>query len=432
MVSGLRRAGVLHARRETHPGVRGRPWERDLMTDSLRIEAVRLLQTIRWADALDVIVISLILFGVISWARGSAARNMVAALLAFGLLYLVSRGLDMYLTRAFLKAILAVAVLTAVIVFQDDIRRFLDRMGAWPVIRLDRRSSSVSSVWIDDLVSASEDLADSRTGALIAVRGKESWDRSIRGGIALDGQVSHPLLMSIFDHHSAGHDGAALVEKDRIARFAAHLPLSSNQVAVGRHGTRHAAAVGLSETCDALLIVVSEETGMISVAERGGLAAVASAAELHARLEQFQARHEERHLKPWKALRTHHAIQNAALAVIASLCLWLFFAHQIDVISRSVLVPIELRLSEAMTLDQASDTEARVTLEGTARAFELLNEDELVAVVNLSDLTAGSHLVELTQDHLNLTDAISLSRIEPRFIRISIRKKGTDSSAIED
>ena len=422
----------MHPAGESDPGVRGRSWKRDLMTDSLRIEAVRLLQTIRWADALDVIVISFVLFGVISWARGSAARNMVAALLAFGLLYLVSLGLDMPLTRAFLKAILAVAVLTAVIVFQDDIRRFLDRMGAWRVGRRFGRSPSVSSVWIDDLVSASEDLADSRTGALIAVRGRESWDRAIRGGIALDGQVSQPLLMSIFDHHSAGHDGAALVEKERIARFAAHLPLSSNQVAVGRHGTRHAAAVGLSETCDALVIVVSEETGTISVAERGVLAAVASAAELRARLEQFQARHEERHLKPWKALWTHHAVQNAVLAVIVSLSLWLFFAHQSDVVARSVLVPIELRLSEAMTLDQVSDAEARITLEGTARAFESLNEDELVAVVDLSHLTPGSHLVELTQDHLNLTGTISLSGIEPRFIRVFTEKTATDSSTIED
>jgi uncharacterized protein (TIGR00159 family) len=403
------------------------------MLDSLRTEAVQLLQTIRWADVLDVIVVSFILFGVISWARRSAARNMVAALLGFGVLYLVSRGLDMYLTRVLLEAILAVAVLTAVIVFQDDIRRLLDRMGAWPFGRRRRRSSSVSSVWIDDLVSASEELAESRTGALIAVRGGESWDRSIRGGIALDGEVSRPLLMSIFDHGSAGHDGAVLVERDRIARFATHLPLSSNQEAVGRHGTRHAAAVGLSETCDALLIVISEETGMISVAERGGLIEVESAAELRKRLEQFQTRHEERHLKRWKALWTHGGIQYAALAVIFSVCLWLFFAHQTDVVSRTVLVPIELRgFSERMTLEQASDTEARVTLEGTARAFDLLNEDELIAVVNLSNLTAGPHLVELTQEHLNLIGDISLSEIEPRFIRIFAKKKETDSSATED
>jgi uncharacterized protein (TIGR00159 family) len=410
----------------------GRRSERDLMLDSLRTEGVQLLQTIRWADALDVIVVSFILFSVISWARRSAARNMVVALLAFGVLYLVSRGLDMYLTRVLLEAILAVAVLTAVIVFQDDIRRFLDRMGAWPLGQPRRRSSSVSSVWIDDLVSASEHLADSRTGALIAVRGSESWDRSIRGGISLDGQVSRPLLLSIFDRHSAGHDGAVLVERDRIARFATHLPLSSNQDAVGRHGTRHAAAVGLSESCDALLIVVSEETGMISVAERGALISVASAAELRDRLEQFQGRNEERHLKPWKALGMHHGIQNVALAAIVSVFLWFFFAHQPDLNSRTFLVPIELRgLSDGMTFEEVSDTEARVTLEGTARALDLLNEDDIVAGVDLSKLSAGAHLVEIRQKHLNLPVDISLSQVEPRFIRISARKKEADSSASE-
>jgi DNA integrity scanning protein DisA with diadenylate cyclase activity len=103
------------------------------MFDSLQDAGTQTLQTIRWADALDVIVVSIMLFGVISWARRSAARNMVAALLAFGVLYFISRGLDMHLTRVFIEAILAVAVLTGVIVFQDDIRRFLDAMGAWPV-----------------------------------------------------------------------------------------------------------------------------------------------------------------------------------------------------------------------------------------------------------------------------------------------------------
>jgi DNA integrity scanning protein DisA with diadenylate cyclase activity len=329
----------------------------------------------------------------------------------------------MHLTRVFIEAILAVAVLTGVIVFQDDIRRFLDAMGAWRVGRRFGRAPSVSSVWIDDLVSASEDLADSRTGALIAVRGRESWDR-VRGGIALDGAISVPLLMSIFDHHSAGHDGAVLVEEDRIARFAAHLPLSSNQDAVGSRGTRHAAAVGLSENCDALLIVISEETGTLSVAERGVLNPVDSAAELRARLEHFRARHEDRRSKPWKALWTHHSMQNGALAVIGSLCLWLFFAFQ--------PVPIELRLSEGMTLVQSGDTEARVTLQGTARAFELLNENELVAVVDLSDLTAGAHVVELTQDHLKLPGAISLSGIEPRRIRVSTRTQATEPAAIDE
>jgi uncharacterized protein (TIGR00159 family) len=402
------------------------------MFDSLQDAGTQTLQTIRWADALDVIVVSIMLFGVISWARRSAARNMVAALLAFGVLYFISRGLDMHLTRVFIEAILAVAVLTGVIVFQDDIRRFLDAMGAWPFGRSRRRSTPGASAWVDVLVSASVALADARTGGLIAVAGAESWSRSIRGGIALDGAISVPLLMSIFDHHSAGHDGAVLVEEDRIARFAAHLPLSSNQDAVGSRGTRHAAAVGLSENCDALLIVISEETGTLSVAERGVLNPVDSAAELRARLEHFRARHEDRRSKPWKALWTHHSMQNGALAVIGSLCLWLFFAFQLDVISRTVSVPIELRLSEGMTLVQSGDTEARVTLQGTARAFELLNENELVAVVDLSDLTAGAHVVELTQDHLKLPGAISLSGIEPRRIRVSTRTQATEPAAIDE
>jgi len=391
--------------------------------DSLRLDFDHFLQTLRWADVLDVIVVAMILFGVISWARRSASRNIVIAILAFGALYLVSRALDMYLTRVFLQAILAVVVLAVIIVFQDDLRRLLDRLGGWSLRRNQRRAAAGDSN-IDTLISAAEELANARTGALIALRGAESWNRAVRGGVSLDGEVSLPLLVSIFDHHSAGHDGAVLIERGRITRFATHLPLSSNHEALGRRGTRHAAALGLSETCDAILIVISEETGSITVAERGRMDEVESGGELRERLDDFHQRHHKTERAPWREWLTRHSIQNAALACIIAVGLWFAFAHRAaDQVVRTFAVPIELRgLPEGMTLEGAGGAEARITLEGPARALELLSEEELIVAVDIASITAGQHVILLTSEQLNLPRDVTLSNIDPPYLSITAKE----------
>lgn len=386
------------------------------------ITLVGILDAARWPDVLDVVVVSLILYGAIAWIRRSASSNMVVACIGLGLLYLLAREFDLYLTRSLLQAVLAVAVIAVVIVFQDDIRRLLDRVGAWPWKRPPRTTADASSAVIDTLVNTAEHLSRSRVGALIALRGEEPWARSIRGGTRLNGDVSQPLLESIFDHHSAGHDGAVLIECGRITRFASHLPLSANHDVLGRHGTRHAAAVGLSEACDGLVLVVSEETGGISVAENGALSAIDSASDLHERLAHYHARH-DRTARQRRFGWRNQSLQNAVVAVAVAISLWFAFARQTDTAVRTLTAPIELRgLAPTLAVDEVSDKEAEITLEGPTRAFDLLGEGDLVVVVDLGDLTPGSHVIDVGQDQLDLPSDMSLSRIVPDVLRLAITK----------
>src|SRR5699024_10925097 len=125
--------------------------------------------------------------------------------------------------------------------------------------------------------------------ALIVLKGKEEWDRHITGGVELQGQVSLPLLFSIFDPKTAGHDGALLIENGLITKFGTHLPLSTHLHKISRGATRHAAALGLSERCDALVIVVSEERGVISVARQGQLIELDASSDLKSHLTEFWA-----------------------------------------------------------------------------------------------------------------------------------------------
>src|SRR5262245_46451357 len=156
----------------------------------------------------------------------------------------------------------AMFVMLIVIVFRDALRQFVDPIAVWSLAR--KRLPALGSHTSDILVRTLSDLAKEHGGALMVIRGNDPLEQDITGGIPLDGKLSGPLLKSIFDPHSPGHDGAVLVEQDSITRFAAHLPLSKNLTQLTNVGTRHSAALGLAELTDALCIVVSEERGTIS------------------------------------------------------------------------------------------------------------------------------------------------------------------------
>ncbi len=140
---------------------------------------------------------------------------------------------------------------------------------------------------VEILVRTLTDLARDRIGALVAVRGNDMMVRHLEGGQECNGKLSEALLKSLFDAHSIGHDGAVVVKENRISQFSVQLPLSKNMKKLGNRGTRHAAALGLSELCDALCVVVSEERGTISVARNGELTEVSDPKQLAMILEGF-------------------------------------------------------------------------------------------------------------------------------------------------
>ncbi len=270
------------------------------------------------ADLLDIMLVALVLFVLLYWMLLHVSPRGLALLALLVALYVVARVLDLDLARAVVLSLLGLMALLGMIVYQSEIRRSLDRVM--------RRASSGTTTSraeqldsFDMLADAISRMADKRLGALIAIRGHEPWSRSVHGGIRLEGCISGPLLESIFSTQSPGHDGAVLIEGNRIVEFAAHLPLSTNLAEVGEHGTRHAAALGLSEVCDALVIVVSEEHGTISVAHEGAIQRIAPAG-LKARLEAFwrhpdgetPGRHPARRRGAWIAAALLAAVLAAA------------------------------------------------------------------------------------------------------------------------
>jgi len=229
-----------------------------------------------------------------------------------------------------------------VIIFQEDLRRFFERLAMWGVMK--KRWYSVSPHKEIDLVTlAVTNLARKRFGALIVLKGNDPLDRHLKGGIPLEGKLSEPLLESIFDPHSVGHDGAVVIEDGQIVKFGCHLPLSSNTKEIGNLGLRHTAALGLAERSDALCIVVSEERGAITVAREGSLKKLDNTDQLKNILEHF---HKERSPRVEKKTLLHWVGENPwerAIALLLACGLWLTFGYQTGSIRRDFVVPIEYR-----------------------------------------------------------------------------------------
>jgi diadenylate cyclase len=354
-------------------------------------------------------------------AASGASRRALLLLVLLVLVYVVARSYEMFLVETLVQVLFVVFVLAAVVVFQSDLRRGLDRLGTWSFSG-PHDAAGEGDPTVDVLTEAAAKMAEERTGALIALRGREPWARHIQGGVPLDGVVSQPLLYSIFDPGTPGHDGAVLLEGKRMTKFAAHLPLAAHVPDASRYGgTRHAAALGLAEQSDALVIVVSEERGTISVAQDGVLDEMDSPSMLKERLERFWEKHYAQPAGRPSQWLNRRSLQTATLSLGLAILAWLVFAYRPDQVFRTFDVPIEFRnLPAQWELADPLPGEARIALSGTEQAFRQLNPAGLVLSVDMEQASEGRNEVTLPDAGLQLPDGIAVDDIEPRVVAVEV------------
>ncbi|HUG70131.1 MAG TPA: diadenylate cyclase, partial [Pirellulaceae bacterium] len=371
-------------------------------------------------------VIALLLYCTLSWLRQRASKSLVISVALVVGLFLCARWLDMYLTTMLFQAGFMAILVTLIVVFQQDIRRAFERVAASGWFG-HQPQATVAAGAIATLVESVILLAEQRTGALLVFEGREPLDRHIRGGIPVDGCLSLPLLCSIFHPQSPGHDGAMLIRGERIERMGVHLPLSNNLAEVGGGGTRHAAALGLAERCDALIVVISEERGTISIAEQGELREIRPA-ELTSHLERYyEACSASPQGTPWQLGLKHNLGLKLAALLLAS-GLWLLFAYRVETIQRTFVVPIEYRnLPENWVIDEPRRTRAELTLAGSERALDMLDASSLAVSFELSHVRSETPYSLRTESSLKgVPDQLSVNQIQPREVQLTVRRKPVD------
>ena len=220
-------------------------------------------------DILDIALVSYIFYKVYEFLRGSMAARMMIGLLFIILISIVAEILNMSGSTWIFSNLKTVWVIAFVIIFQPEFRRLLLYLGQIPILR--RIVQVSTSKFVDEVVSALSELSRKNFGALVVILRDTGIKSVVETGIALQAQLSKQLILSVFNPRSPLHDGALIIQNDVIVAAKCQLPLTENPKLDSSLGMRHRAALGLSEQSDVLVLVVSEETGMISVAEHGVL-----------------------------------------------------------------------------------------------------------------------------------------------------------------
>lgn len=256
---------------------------------------------IRWTDIVEIIILSFLIYHILVWIKNTKAWSLLKGILVIAVFILFAAYFEMNTILWIVNNLFSVAVTAVVVILQPELRRAVEELGRKNIISSiipitvgrGPEGGRFSDKTINEIVKACVEMGRARTGALIVMEKDESLTDYERTGIEVDGVVTSQLLINIFEHNTPLHDGAVIVRGDRVTSATCYLPLSDNMRLSKELGTRHRAGVGISEVTDSLTIIVSEETGKISVAYRGDLERNVDAERLRARLSDLQNKSEE-------------------------------------------------------------------------------------------------------------------------------------------
>ena len=371
-----------------------------------------------WIDVVDIAVVAIFGWLAIGYVRRTRARAALVGLAFLGVVYFLARSLELRLSASIFQTFFAALVLLLVVVFQEDLRRVFEELGTW---WRGRTRVPEESETLDMVVRTLVRLASNRVGALVVLPGADALDRHVEGGVLLGGRVSEPLLLSIFDSSSPGHDGAVLLRGSVIERFALHLPLSANMAAVGPGGTRHAAALGLSERCDAICLVVSEERGTISIARDGEIRALARPEDLASELRAVYQ--DEAVGQVWWKGRFG---LDAVLAFAGALILWTVFIPGSDMSETTITTSIEvLNLPKDLQLESIEPPSVEVTLRGLRRDLMLVERDGISVELDAYLARLGRRTFSVSAAEVKKPDTLSVVAVAPERVRISLEAVAT-------
>lgn len=261
-------------------------------------------------DALEILIIAFAFYHIILWIKDTRAWMLLKGMIVLGVVFLAAVVLEMSVVLWVFRNAMVVGIMALVIIFQPELRNALEQLGRKNILgtlaSFDNqrgKNERYSEKSIQAMIKAVYDMAKVKTGALIVVEKSIQCREYERTGIPIDSEISSQLIVNIFEHNTPLHDGAVLVRDNRIVAATCYLPLSNNLEVSKELGTRHRAALGISEVSDSLTIIVSEETGFVSLAYDGKLYRKIDADTLQLRLKEAARKTSDEKKKWWKGRR---------------------------------------------------------------------------------------------------------------------------------
>jgi uncharacterized protein (TIGR00159 family) len=389
------------------------------------VDLAEITRSLGFSDLLDIVLVAGLLYVALLTLKRTRTTFLLRGVVLLICGYVVAVVTDLHMMTALFQVFFTVLLVALLVLFRDEIRTTFERLLA-------RRGPGAGSVVgpataagvVETLTATLTDFARDRIGALVVVGGRVDATRFVRGGVSLGGVASEPLLKSIFDTHSLGHDGAVLISGDRVVRFGCHLPLATDFDQLRGHGTRHAAALGISTRIDGLCLVVSEEHGSISVARAGELRRLADGRELAEVLGTFYAELEPVAVRVPGGRRWTRNLRLKAASLLASAVLWYFVVHEAAPEYRSFTVAVELAGAEqGLAVTSVVPRRVKIIVSAARRSFYLVDDGEFRAVAPLFDLEPGTHELTLTASDLELPAGLNLVNIVPRNLTVVLTSR---------
>ncbi|MBW1690876.1 MAG: diadenylate cyclase [Deltaproteobacteria bacterium] len=385
-----------------------------------------IITNLRVQDILDILFLTVIVYYLYNWFWGTKAFKALVGLLALGIVFTLARFWGLFLTTWVFQILWQVLIVLIIILFQSEIRQVLERVNPLHVIGL--RTTATSADWIPGFAASIFSMAGKKIGALIILERMDFVEEMITGGIPLEGEPGPEVLMSIFQKDSPLHDGALLLSKGRVTRVGCYLPLSSAEGLPKKWGTRHRAALGLSERCDAWIVVISEERGEVSMARDGKMHYVRDIDKLTSLVREALAPTRPR-AKGWYERIVAPVIHRWPVK-LGALCLvflvWLLLAGQQN-FEVTLRVPLELRnLPAAMEVVEPVNPEVEITVHGVRKDASTLNRRNVHAEIDLSTAKPGSAVFRIRRDRIVLpNDRIEIVRVKPPAMEFKLRERST-------
>jgi uncharacterized protein (TIGR00159 family) len=374
-----------------------------------------------WRNAVDFAVLALTFYGLLVWANEARALRIVLAIAALHSVALLARRYELIITAWVLEGAAAVLILLLVVLFQPELRRAIMRLDVR--LRLSAKRTSVINSAFDAVSSAVFSMARSQTGGLIVFAREQSIDELVDGGITIGAEINPEIIEAIFQKASPLHDGAILIEGDRIARANVVLPLTQRTGVPKAFGTRHRAAMGLAERSDAIILVVSEEHGEIRLVRGREIRLIGSPDELVRALTGISQGQPSSLLATLRRAMTYRLGLKLAAAGLAAV-IW-SMSSLTSAVVRIVSVPVEFtNLPSGMEITESSVSTLEVELRGRPWLMNTLDLSHLVAHFDLAGEREGIQVLRVQPDAIDLPPDIFVDRVAPPAIRIRIAPRG--------
>lgn len=373
------------------------------------------MTSLRWQDILDILLNSFILFRLYVLFRGT---NVIRVLVAIGILWILERvavNLGLIVTSWAIQGIIAAAALIIIIVFRNEIASVFQspslRSFLWGIPKRQTETP------IEIISESVYEIARHKLGALIVLPLKKGVEEYIHGGIVWQGRLSREMLLSIFWHGTPVHDGATVVQGDTIVEVSSILPLSKNSKLPSHFGTRHRAAAGLSEQTDALVIVVSEERGEVTVFKDRTIINITDDIELNQVLQKYAGT---------VSVENGAKKQLVELCFAAMLCfvgvtgVWLSFARGLETFATLEVPVVFMKRDPKMEIFSASASSVKLQLSGSGSLLRSVTPDQIKVRLNLENAVPGENQITITRDGINLPPGIELKQLEPQTLKVNL------------